>query len=183
MFENLSFRNIYSKFAKAEIGTKVLFQQSSGDNFMKSLKVKNRQRKALRNGKNNSRFNNRVTTEQIMVSISRFLEANTLAVLKAAKHFYEVAGSGCVNISLIDHPDCPFQAERLHYVTEENNNEMLLSSNTDWNIQLSEEIAAYEPTTQAVVCFWYGRRHYTTILTDSYAAMGAVWNNRSLMVH
>lgn len=150
---------------------------------MKNTKRKNRQRKALRNGRKNSRLDNQVTEAQIIEAIDDFIEINEAAIFIAAQDFYRISGRGCVNIPLVDHPEYPFKAAHFHYVTEEANKEMLLSCNTDYNIHLFEELSAYEPTTQAVVCFWYGRRHYTFTLTDNYAAIGAAWNNGSLTVH
>lgn len=150
---------------------------------MKRFKKKNRQRNALRNGRNNSRLNNQVTEAQIFEAIDNFVEINEASIFMAAKSFYEVSGRGCINIPLIDHPDCPLEAEHLHYVTEEANMEMLLSYNLDYNINLFEEISAYEPATQAVVCFWYGRMTYTFTITDSHAAIETAWNNGSLTVH
>lgn len=185
MFDNLSFRNIYSKFANAEIGTKVLFQLCSGDNVM-NLKVKNRQKKALRNGNNNGRGNKRVTSEAIMKKrIFSLLENHGREILEAATDFYEVRGRGFVNVSLTNHPDVPYKTGKLYYVTEEDNKviESCMPYKTENDVRISEGITTYEPTVQAVVCVWYDMMTYVTTITATFPVLDMVAENMSLTIH
>ncbi len=113
------------------------------------------------------------------------LENHSRDIVEAARDFYKVNGRGFVNISLTNHPQNPYKTGRLYYVTEEDNNEMLsrLSVKTEQDILISEAISTYEPTTQAVVCFWYDTMCYVATLTDKYAVLGAAMKHKSLTVH
>lgn len=152
---------------------------------MSNFKVKNRQKKALRNGKKNGGFNNQVTKEQMMKRIISFLENHEADILKAARDFYEGGGRGCVNVSLTNYPNHPYKTGRFYYVTEKQNKEIQsrIPFPTENDIRISEDISTYEPTIQAVVCVWYGTMYYVTKLTDTYAAFGAAWKDEFLTVH
>lgn len=150
---------------------------------MKIIKGKNRQREALRNGKNYGRVINQVTSEKMKVHIKYLLEYHGVDILEAAKDFYKLEGRGCVNISLIDHPDCPLKTGLLQYITEDSaRSQSKLTFESVLGVQVSEGISTYEPTTQAVVCFWYGANIYTMKLTGRFVISTAM-KRRSLTIH
>lgn len=152
---------------------------------MKSLKVKNRQKKALRNGKNNGRGNNRVTSEVMKKRIFSLLENHGREILEAATDFYKVCGRGCVNVSLTNHPDNPYKTGKLYYVTEKDNKEIesCMPYKTVNDIRISEGITTYEPTVQAVVCVWYDMMTYVTTITATFPVLDMVAENISLTIH
>lgn len=152
---------------------------------MKSLKVKNRQRKALRNGKNNGRGNNQLTNQEMKACMTHHLKNYAAEILEAVKKCYEVEGRGYVNISLTNHPYNPYKTGKLYYVTEEDNkiHQLGMPFLTENDISISERISNYEPAREAVVCIWYDTNCFVTTLTDTYAEFESAFENRTLTIH
>lgn len=152
---------------------------------MRNLKVKNRQKKALRNGKNKGGFNNQVTKEQMMMRVNQLLKNRAAEIWKSARDLYEVNGRGFVQIFLTDQRNSPHQNAQLSYVTEEKYKKILRqepSAAADYN-PMTEAIATYEPTRQAVVCIWYGGQFHVTKLTGNYGVSSIAARNKSLTIH
>jgi hypothetical protein len=148
-------------------------------------KVKKRQRKALRNGKNTGRFNKQLTNQEKKARIIHHLENFGLEILEAAKEHYKVDGRGYANISLTNHPNKPFKTGKLYYVTEKGNKEIesRMPFLTENDIRISEGISIYKPTSEAVVCVWYDMMCFVTTLTKTYAEFDAAFENESLTIH
>jgi hypothetical protein len=147
----------------------------------KSFAKKNRK---LRNGKNKVRLNNQVPSEEVIESILSFIDKHSAAILNAGLIKYKVGGRGCFNISFAEHPDIPFPTGNPYYVTEKCFKEMQSEEfvRKVFDEAISEQISAYDPTRQAVICVWYGTLHIVVTL-GGYSGLGIMTNQKSLMVH
>lgn len=151
---------------------------------MANLAVKKRHKKTKQSGNNNNGKTCN-SEKQILAAIKIALEDCTDEILAVAKRSYAIAGRGCVNISVKNHPNHPYKRGYYYFVTEEENKAIQSRQAfvTEDDRRIAESIASYDPSTQAVVMVWHGTMYYFTIIVDKFALFQPFLDTKSFAVH